>query len=73
MKVTTMAGPQRVFALTICAYRKPGMDEEEYHKYMSEQHAQSVKELMIENKIIDYTMVRLFLNTGSSSFNESHG
>lgn len=55
-----MSGPERVFALTICAYRKPGMDEEEDHNYMSEKHAQSAKDLMVKNKIISYTMVRLF-------------
>lgn len=50
-----------MFALTICGYRKPGMDEESYHKYISENHAQSLKDLMIKNKIIDYTMVRHLL------------
>lgn len=50
-----------MFALTICGYRKLGMDEESYHKYISENHAQSLKDLMVKNKIIDYTMVRLFL------------
>jgi hypothetical protein len=47
----------RVFALTICAYKKEGMDEDEYHKYMTERHAASVKDLMIKNKIVSYTMV----------------
>lgn len=56
-----MSDQQRVFALTICGYRKLGMDEESYHKYISENHAQSLKDLMVKNKIIDYTMVRLFL------------
>ena len=56
-----MSSLQRVFALTICAYRKPGMDEEEYHRYMSERHAASVTDLMVQKKIIAYTMVRSLL------------
>ncbi len=56
-----MSNQHRVFALTICGYRKPGMDEESYHKYISENHAQSLKDLMVKNKIIDYTMVRHLL------------
>ena len=61
-----MSDQQHVFALTICAYRKPGMDEDEYHKYVSEKHAPCLKGLLVKNKIIDYTMVRLLL----SSFEE---
>ncbi|KAI9779587.1 MAG: hypothetical protein M1816_003468 [Peltula sp. TS41687] len=48
---------QHVFALTICAYRKAGMDEDEYHKYVSEKHAPSLKDLLVKNKIIDYTVL----------------
>ena len=67
-----MPGTKRAFALTICAYRKPGMDEDEYHKYMSEKHAQSVKDLMIKHKIIDYTMVRFFLDTSFQSLRKNN-
>ena len=56
-----MAGRQRFFALTICGYRKPGMGEDEYHEYVSEKHAQCLKDLMVKNKIVSYTMVRIFL------------
>lgn len=53
----------RVFALTICAYRLPGMDEEAYHRYTSEKHALLVKELLIKKRILGYTMVRkIFLS-----------
>ncbi|MCJ1423846.1 hypothetical protein MMC29_001731 [Sticta canariensis] len=31
--------PRRLFQWTVCAYRKPGMSEEDYHQYMSEKHA----------------------------------
>jgi hypothetical protein len=54
-----MSDRQRFFALTICGYRKPGMGEEEYHEYVSEKHAQCLKDLMVKNKIVRYTMVRL--------------
>ena len=34
------------------------MDEDEYHKYISETHAGLLMELLIANKIVSYTMVR---------------
>lgn len=51
---------QRVYALTICAYRKEGMDEDEYHRYLSEHHAGLVKTHLAEAGIISYTMVSAF-------------
>jgi hypothetical protein len=50
-------GKQRVYALNICAYRKPDMDETAYHQYISEKHAPHVKELLIKKKILSYTVV----------------
>ncbi|KAI4122510.1 MAG: hypothetical protein LQ338_005779 [Usnochroma carphineum] len=52
-----MGQSQRLFAVTISAKRKPGMDEDAYHKYISETHAGHLKHLLVENKIVDYTMV----------------
>ncbi|KAL6719216.1 hypothetical protein ACLMJK_003453 [Lecanora helva] len=52
-----MGKSQNLFAVTICAKRKPGMDEEAYHKYISETHAGHLKELLVQKKIVDYTMV----------------
>lgn len=49
----------RVFALTICAYRKQGTGEDAYYRYLSEKHAPLLTDLMVENKIIVYTMVRI--------------
>jgi hypothetical protein len=57
-KQNKMPSTQQVFALTICAYKKEGMDEDEYHQYMTDRHAASVKDLMVKNKIISYTMVK---------------
>lgn len=53
-----MSVPQKLFAVTIFAYKKPGMDEDEYHKYIMETHAGHLKELLVKNKIVSYTMVR---------------
>ena len=43
--------------LSVCAYRKPGMSEEDYHKYMSEVHAPLVKDLMVKYGIVSWEMV----------------
>ena len=48
---------ERLFCWTVCAYRKPGMSEEDYHKYMSEVHAPLVKDLMVEYGIVSWEMV----------------
>lgn len=56
---STMSG-QRLYALTICAYKKEGMDEDEYHRYLSEHHAGLVKTHLAEAGIISYTMVSAF-------------
>jgi hypothetical protein len=52
-----MGATQRMYALNICAYKKQGMSEEDYHTYTSEKHAQSLKHLLVEKKIAGYTMV----------------
>lgn len=48
--------PRRLFQWTVCAYRKPGMSEEDYHKYMSEKHAPLVRGLLAKYGIIKFTM-----------------
>ena len=53
-----MGKSQHLFSVTVCAKRKPGMDEDAYHKYISETHAGHLKDLLVKNKIVDYTMVR---------------
>jgi hypothetical protein len=52
-----MGKSQGMFSVTISAKRKPGMDEDAYHKYISETHAGHLKHLLVEKKIVDYTMV----------------
>lgn len=52
-----MADTNRVFAVMIRGYKKPGMDEEEYHNYMGKTHAPLLKDLLIRNNIVGYTMV----------------
>ncbi|PGH23593.1 hypothetical protein AJ80_02373 [Polytolypa hystricis UAMH7299] len=51
-----MATKEQLFSITIFGYRKPGMDEDEYHKYVSENHAGCLKGLLAEKKILSYTM-----------------
>lgn len=53
-----MGRSQGLFSVTISAKRKPGMDEDAYHKYISETHAGHLKELLVKNKIVEYNMVR---------------
>ena len=52
---------RRLFQWTVCAYRKPGMSEEEYHHYMSEKHAPLVKGLLAKYGIIKFSMACLTL------------
>ena len=54
-----MTVPQKLFSVTIFGYKKPGMDEDEYHRYVSEVHAGHLKDLLVKQRIVSYTMVRL--------------
>ncbi|PMD57494.1 uncharacterized protein K444DRAFT_564907 [Hyaloscypha bicolor E] len=45
-----------LFCWTVCAYRKPDMSEEDYHKYMSEVHAPLVRNLMVKYGIVSWEM-----------------
>ncbi len=56
--------PQRLLCWTVCAYRKPGMDEEDYHRYLSEVHAPLVKDLMVRYGIIQWSMVESSVGSG---------
>ena len=59
---TATKEPQRLLCWTVCAYRKPGMDEDSYHKYMSEVHAPLVKDLMVQYGMLHWSMVSLSLS-----------
>lgn len=52
-----MGKSQNLFGITISAKRKLGMSEDAYHTYISETHASHLKRLLVEKKIVDYTMV----------------
>lgn len=54
------ANSQSLFSVTIFGYRKPGMDEGFYHKYVSETHANHLKDLLLKNRIVSYHMVSPF-------------
>lgn len=50
---------KKVYSVTIFGYKKPGMDDDEYHKYVSETHSGHLKALLAKNDIVSYTMVSL--------------
>ncbi|KAK4553129.1 hypothetical protein LTR86_009856 [Recurvomyces mirabilis] len=64
-----MGKSQHLFSVTICAKRKPGMDEDAYHEYISQTHAGHLKNLLVEKKIVDYTMQH---NTSASMRDIEH-
>ncbi|GJP88044.1 FAD/NAD(P)-binding domain-containing protein [Aspergillus niger] len=47
---------ERLYALTIYGYRKPGMPEDEYHRYLSEHHAVLVRNHLVKMGIVRYTL-----------------
>jgi hypothetical protein len=52
-----MTEPTKLLCWTVYAYRKPGINEDDYHKYMSEVHGPLVKELLARYGIIRFSMV----------------
>ncbi|KAI0200587.1 EthD domain-containing protein [Astrocystis sublimbata] len=50
---------------TVCAFRKPSMSEDEFHKYMSEKHAPMVRDLLARCGISQYTMTHFTSETKS--------
>jgi hypothetical protein len=46
-----------MLAWTVCAYRKAGLGEDEFHRYMTETHAPLVRDLLARHGIVRYTMV----------------
>lgn len=56
---TMSSKTHQLFSVTIFGYRKPGMDEDAYHEYVSETHAGHLNELLIKNKIVSYHMASI--------------
>lgn len=52
-----MMASERLYALTIYGYRKPGMPEDEYHHYLSDHHAVLVRNHLVKMGIVRYTLV----------------
>lgn len=59
--------PPRLFQWTVCSYRKPGMSEEDYHRYMTEKHAPLVKGLLAQYGILKFSMASTNLHYTSRS------
>ncbi|TVY19768.1 putative decarboxylase tpcK [Lachnellula arida] len=49
--------PQRLFQWTVCAYKKEGMDDEEYHKYLGEKHGPLTAPFLAKYGILKHTVV----------------
>jgi hypothetical protein len=47
----------KAYSLTIFGYKKPGMNEQEYHDHVTNIHAAHLKGLLAKNNIVSYTMV----------------
>ncbi|KAI0517870.1 EthD domain-containing protein [Xylaria bambusicola] len=45
-----------MLCLTMCAYKREGMDDEDYRKYMTEHHVPLVRDLMVKHGIDKYSM-----------------
>lgn len=56
---TMSSKTHQLFSVTIFGYRKPGMDEDAYHEYVSQTHAGHLNELLVKNKIVSYHMVSI--------------
>ncbi|KAI1363171.1 EthD domain-containing protein [Xylaria arbuscula] len=54
-----------MLCLTMCAYKREGMDEEAYRKYMTDHHAPLVRGLMVKHGIDKYSMTHNPLSTRS--------
>ena len=50
--------PKKLLILTTFAYRKPGMDLEEYHKHISEVHVPLSSEIMQKYGVVKRLIVR---------------
>lgn len=50
---------QRLYKVTILAYRREGMTEDEYHEHWTKVHPGKVRDWLAKHGIVRYTQVRL--------------
>lgn len=67
------ARSHKLYAMTIFGYKRAGMDEKEYHDYISETHAGHLKALLAKNDIVSYTMVSNPISAISPRIPDFHG
>ncbi len=49
--------PRRLLCWTVCAYKRPDLDDEYYHNYMSQVHGPLVKALLVKYGFVKWSMV----------------
>ncbi|KAI3318672.1 EthD domain-containing protein [Xylariaceae sp. AK1471] len=54
-----------MLCLTMCAYKREGISEDGYRRYMTENHVPLVRDLMVKHKINKYSMAHNPMSTRS--------
>ena len=50
--------PHRLLCLTVFTYRKPGISEDDYHRYVSQVHVPLGSDIMAEYGVVQRFVVR---------------
>ena len=65
--------PRRLLCWTVCAYKRPDLDDEYYHNYMSQVHGPLVKDLLVKYGFVKWSMVSFGNVPSSFDFQSSLG
>ncbi|GAB7355308.1 hypothetical protein MBLNU459_g5842t1 [Dothideomycetes sp. NU459] len=58
-----MSDFNRLLCWTVCGYRKEGMSEDAYHKYLSDVHGPLVRSLLVKHGFHSYSLVHTDTST----------